>query len=190
MKFFQKEADSAIRGWATVLGSVGLGAALMYVLDPERGKRRRAFVRDKALHLSRKASERLDARSRDLRNRARGVAAEVKTMVRPGTVSDPVLEERVRTEIGRVLSTPGAVEVSALEGTVTLSGAVLAKELDDLLTTVQGIHGVEDVENRLQVYESAEGIPALQGSRGPRSKAERGRDRWQPTETETETSTT
>lgn len=185
MKFFQKEADSAIRGWAMALGGLGLGAALMYVLDPERGKRRRALFRDKAAHVSRKASDRLDARSRDWRNRARGAAAQVRAMTRPENVADPVIEERVRAELGRVLSSPGAVEVSAREGSVTLSGPVLAKELDDLLTAVQKIHGVEDVENRLQVYESAEGIPALQGARGPRSKAESGSDRWEPAEAET-----
>jgi hypothetical protein len=184
MKLFQKEADSAIRGWAMALGGLGLGAALMYVLDPERGKRRRGLVRDKALHLSRKASDRLDARSRDLRNRMRGAAAQVKAMGKPDAVSDPVIEDRVRAEIGRVVSNPGAVEVSALGGTVTLSGPVLVNELDDLLSTAHRVRGVEDVENRLQVYESAEGIPALQGARGPRSKAERGTSRWEPAEAE------
>ncbi len=188
MKFFHKEADPAIREWAMVLGGLGLGAALMYVLDPERGKRRRALVRDKAVRLSRKASDRLDARSRDWRNRARGAAAEVKAMARSEEISDPVLEERVRAEIGRVVSNPGALEVSAAAGTVTLSGPVLASEVDDLLSAAHGVRGVDDVENRLQVYESAEGVPALQGSKGPRSKAERGRDRWESAEAETETS--
>lgn len=174
MKLFQKEADSAIRGWAMALGGLGLGAALMYVLDPERGKRRRGLFRDKALHLSRKASDRLDARSRDWRNRARGVAAELKTMGKSDAVPDPVLEERVRAEIGRVISNPGAVEVSATAATVTLSGPVLAREVDDLLSAVHGVRGVDDVENRLEVYDNAEGIPGLQGSRNRWSPADGG----------------
>jgi hypothetical protein len=33
---------------ATLIGGLGLGAGLMYVFDPDRGKRRRAMARDKA----------------------------------------------------------------------------------------------------------------------------------------------
>jgi osmotically-inducible protein OsmY len=185
MKFFQKETDTAIRTGAMLLGGLGLGAALMYVLDPERGKRRRALVRDKAVRAAHKASDRIDARSRDLRNRARGAAAEVKAMTRPEDVPDAVLEERVRAEIGRVVSNPGAIEAAAIGGTVVLSGPVLASEIDGLLSTARGVRGVEDVENRLQVFENAEDIPSLQGARGPRGKAERGRERWGPAEAET-----
>ena len=185
MKFFQREADSAIRIGAVLLGGLGLGAALMYVLDPERGKKRRGLVRDKAVRAARQAGERLDARSRDLKNRAKGAVAEVKAMTREEGVLDPVLEERVRAEMGRVVANPGAIDVSALDGVVILSGPVLASELDRLLSAVGGVRGVEDVENRLQVYESAEDIPGLQGARGPRSKAERGTDRWEPARAET-----
>jgi osmotically-inducible protein OsmY len=159
MKFFQREADSAIRTGAMLLGGLGLGAALMYVLDPERGKRRRGIVRDRALSVARKAGDRIDARSRDWRNRARGTAAQFRARKNRSVVSDAVLEERVRSAIGRVLSSPGAVEVSAAGGVVTLSGAVLSRELDELLSAVRGVGGVEDVENRLQVYESADEFP-------------------------------
>lgn len=185
MKFFQRETDSTIRTLATLVGGLGLGAALMYVLDPERGKRRRALARDKAVHAARKTSDVLDARSRDLRNRAKGVAAEVKTMTSREEVSEAVLEERTRAAIGRAVSNPGAIEVSAIGPIVTLSGAVLASELDDLLSAVRDVRGVDDVENRLQVYESPENIPSPQGARGPASKAERGRDRWESAEAET-----
>jgi hypothetical protein len=33
-----------------ILIGLGLGAGLMYVLDPDRGKRRRAQSRDKVIH--------------------------------------------------------------------------------------------------------------------------------------------
>ena len=169
MKFFQKEADSAIRTGAMLITGLGLGAALMYVLDPERGKRRRGLVRDKALSAARKAGDTIDARSRDWRNRARGVAAELKAKRRSEYVSDAVLEERVRAEIGRSLANPGAVGVTALAGTVTLSGPVIASEVDGLLSTVHGVRGVEDVENRLEVYETPEAVA----------------DRWETAESET-----
>ena len=56
----------------------------MYVLDPERGKKRRATVRDKTLSGARKTGDRIAARSRDVANRARGVAAEVASLKKSG----------------------------------------------------------------------------------------------------------
>lgn len=179
MKFFPRD-DSTIRAGAMLLGGLGLGAALMYVLDPERGKRRRALVRDKAVRTTRKAGDLLGARSRDWKNRAKGIAAEVTSLARKEEVSDPVLEERVRAEIGRVVSTPGAIEVTSTAGLVTLSGAVLASEVDDLVSAVRGVRGVEDVENILEMHTTADDVPALAGAREPRNKAERGRERWDP----------
>lgn len=183
MKFFPRD-DSTIRAAGILLGGLGLGAALMYVLDPERGKRRRAVVRDKAVRVTKRTGDSLGSRSRDWRNRAKGVAAEVKSLARKDEVSDPVLEERVRAELGRVVSSPGAIDVVSTAGTVTLSGAVLAAEVDDLISAVRGVSGVEDVENRLEMYATAGDVPSLQGAKGPRSKAERGLDRWDPAEAE------
>ena len=181
MKFFPRD-DSTIRAAAMLFGGLGLGAALMYVLDPERGRRRRALVRDKAVKATRKAGDSLGAHSRDWKNRAKGVAAEVSSLTRKEDASDPVLEERVRAEIGRVVSTPGAIEVVSLGGIVTLSGAALASEVDDLISALRGVRGVEDVQNRLEMHATVDDLPALQGARGPRSKAQRGRERWDPAE--------
>ena len=68
---------------AMLLG-VGLGAAIMYFLDPDAGRRRRAVARDKALSAANDAGSRLDAKSRDLGNRARGLVAEADSLLRPG----------------------------------------------------------------------------------------------------------
>ena len=67
---------------------------------------------------------------------------------------------------------------------MTLSGPVVTRELDDLLSAVRGVPGVANLENRLEMYESAGDIPALQGARAPRSKKERVLDRWEPAEVE------
>jgi hypothetical protein len=51
----------------------------MYVLDPQGGRRRRALARDKAMSFANKTSRVVGARSRDLANRAKGVAAEARS---------------------------------------------------------------------------------------------------------------
>jgi osmotically-inducible protein OsmY len=183
MKFL-KDSDAAIRTVGMLIGGLGLGAALMYVLDPERGKTRRAFVRDKAVRAANRASDKLGSHSRDLRNRARGLAAQVKKMTQPETVDDAVLEERVRAELGRSVSNPGPIDVTALAGIVTLSGPVEMSELDDLLCAVRGVSGVVNVENRLEMDASGDDIPGREGARSPRSKAEGVLDRWEPAEAE------
>ena len=43
-----------------LLGGIGLGAGLMYFLDPQQGRRRRALVRDQFTHLSREACDAAD----------------------------------------------------------------------------------------------------------------------------------
>jgi hypothetical protein len=46
---------------------------------------------------------------------------------------------------------------------VILSGPVLAAEVDELLSKVKKVKGVHEVESRLEVHESAENVPSLQG---------------------------
>jgi hypothetical protein len=77
-------SDSAAAKTAALVGGIGIGAALMYVLDPERGKRRRAMARDRAVALANKTGRAFAKTSRDLNNRAKGVAAEVRSAVSRG----------------------------------------------------------------------------------------------------------
>jgi hypothetical protein len=64
-----------------LLGGVGIGVGLMYLLDPDRGRGRRAVVKDKALSAVNKTGDALGAKSRDLKNRAQGVMAEASSMM-------------------------------------------------------------------------------------------------------------
>ena len=61
-----------------VLGA-GIGAGLMFLLDPQMGKRRRAVFRDKTGSFGRQASAVIDKTARDLRNRTCGTVASFKT---------------------------------------------------------------------------------------------------------------
>ena len=69
-----------------LLGSVGagagLGAGLMYLFDPEEGRRRRSLARDKAVHSLKKGSRVALRTSRDLGNRTKGLVAEAGSRLR------------------------------------------------------------------------------------------------------------
>jgi uncharacterized membrane protein len=147
----------------TLVGAAGLGAALMYFLDPDRGARRRHLVRDRFVHARVRTADALGSTTRDLRNRTRGLAAEARSRLKRDAADDDVIAARVRSEIGRVVSHPSSILVSADQGHVTLGGPVLAGEVDRLLSAARGVRGVRDIENRLEVHESAEGVPGLQG---------------------------
>src|SRR5215207_1320052 len=57
------------------------GAAVLYLVDPDRGRRRRALLRDQAVHAGHEIGDLgQDARGRaqDLRNRAQGTVAEAR----------------------------------------------------------------------------------------------------------------
>lgn len=145
---------------------MAVGAGLMYLLDPDQGRRRRALVRDQMVHARHELEETTAARARHLANRGRGAAIEAAKRVVPGgePVDDRTLEERVRAALGRVVSNPGAIDVMAADGRVTLIGPVLAREADRLVRRVCAVRGVREVDNRLDVRERAGNVPGLQGT--------------------------
>lgn len=160
---------------------LALGAGLMYLLDPNRGTRRRNIMRDKVVHARRLAREGWEATSHDLVNRSRGLAAAARSRLSPDDADDWVIEQRVRAALGRVVSHPSAVAVNASEGRVTLSGPVLADEVEGLLACARKVRGVEEVQNRLAVHESGEHVPALQGGRTPTgTESEPRHENWTP----------
>lgn len=169
------------RGATALLGGIGIGAALMYYLDPVRGARRRSLLRDQLTHAARVAGETAGTTSRDLRNRAVGLAAEVRSLGSGAELDDRRLESRVRAILGRVASHPSAITVTASNGNVTLNGDVLASEVDELIREVKSVRGANDVNNELVVFDSANGVPSLQGGR-PRTgdEFELAQENWSP----------
>ena len=150
----------------TLLSGIAIGAAAALVLDPNRGARRRALMRDQAFRASRLTGEVLDTTMHDFLNRTQGMGAEARGWMFERRVDDRRLRERVRAKLGRVCSHPRAIDVDVQEGQVTLRGPVLAAEVKDLLSTAATVRGVGSVINELEPHDSAEGIPALQGSGG------------------------
>ena len=75
--------------WKGIGVGAGIGAGLMFLLDPDRGRRRRALARDKAIHLAKSTEKIVGARSRDLGNRASGAASRIRSLIRREAASAP-----------------------------------------------------------------------------------------------------
>ena len=68
-----------MKGILAIMSGLGVGAALMYLFDPEEGNRRRAMLRDKATSMSNKAQDAMSGRVQDLSNRAKGLLHETRS---------------------------------------------------------------------------------------------------------------
>jgi hypothetical protein len=160
---------------------LGLGTGLMFLLDPDRGKRRRALLRDKCAWSARKTGETAQVTARDLRNRVQGIANSVQSTFRSEPVDDGKLTDRVRSKLGRNVSHPRAIEVSVQNGRVTLSGPILSEEVPYLLACVNRVSGVKEVVNHLELHDEADNHPALQGGRERAgSRFEFMQENWSP----------
>ena len=141
-----------------------LGAGAMYVLDPDRGRRRRALARGKIVRLVHTGGDAIGGRARDAGNRAAGVVAETRARFRRERTADEQLAARVREKLGHYCSHPRAVRVSISDGRVTLTGAILSAEVAPLMVAVDAVRGVRGIDNRLDAHAQAD-VPALQGGR-------------------------
>ena len=152
------------------LAGAAIGAVAMYLSDPDRGKRRRALIRDKVRSTAHRSGDALAVASRDIANRMQGMRAKTGRLFsqRGRTTDDEHLTERVRSKVGRAVSHPHAVKVHVQDGSVILSGPVFAHEKPQLLEAIRSVPGVRNIDDALQVHERSDGVPSLQGEGRPR----------------------
>lgn len=143
----------------------GVGAGCMYLMDPDRGRARRALIRDKAASGYRDVRDSVEKAQADLANRAHGLLAHAKSAVRRKPVEDDQLTARVRAKLGRLVSHPHAIDVIARDGMITLAGAVLEAEAEPLVSGVATVPGVSKVCDHLLRHRDAADVPSLQGGR-------------------------
>ncbi|MBW3543377.1 MAG: SRPBCC family protein [Planctomycetes bacterium] len=161
---------------------LALGAGLMYWFDPDRGRRRRAGIRDAINHAVCSVECFVDRGLRDLWNRVEGLTHDAQALVTGDDADDRTLEERVRSKIGRYVSHPRAIDVSSHDGRIVLHGSVLADEVDDLVNAVASVRGVSAVEPQLDVYEQPGNVSSLQGGGGkaPGEPIDVMQENWSP----------
>jgi hypothetical protein len=106
---------SAVR--AGLIGA-GIGGASMFLLDPDRGARRRALVRDKAVRATLKTRDAAGATRRDLSNRLSGLQSRIRARGADGTVDDQAVQTHLRGWSAAAMLVAGA---SLAAGAVALA---------------------------------------------------------------------
>lgn len=152
-------ASQAPSLWMCAAG-FAMGAACMYMFDPDRGRTRRALTRDKAARLYNDSAWVAGKIQRDLMNRTTGTMAGMKQQFAQGeeTVPESKLLARVRSKMGHYVSHPHGIQVSCTgDGCIHLSGEIPADEMTSLLSAIRSVPGVRAIENRLNTQQSAEG---------------------------------
>jgi hypothetical protein len=158
-----------MRNELNCIAAFAAGAAAMYYLDSRMGARRRALVTDKVIAAGHETAEFLQAKGKRAADRAKGVLAtgRLDRVSTSEPQSDAQLCERVRARLGHIVAQPKAVEVEAQQGSVKLTGHVLAREVDKLLAEVSGMAGVRKVDNALATHQNASEITDLMSRRQP-----------------------
>lgn len=129
---------------------VGLGATLAYLLDPDRGKGRRAKLVDRSLARARDAGDEVSRKSRYEAGRLRGMAHEVFSSETPPR-NDAELLQKVRSEALGPTGLTGDIEIRVDDGVVVLAGPGVAEDRErDLIDRIEKVVGVTGIRNELR----------------------------------------
>lgn len=129
----------------------------MYLFDPAGGRKRRALLRDKAVHSAHLAGSALNVSSRDLLHRAGGaVSRATVSRLRHRDLSDQAILARVRSRLGHHVQHVHAVDVNVLDGQVVLRGKILPQELGEFLASIEKIPGVRKITHQLRTADPSE----------------------------------
>jgi hypothetical protein len=151
----------------TLLSGMIIGATAMYIFDEHRGAKRRAHARDKVVRAAHSVGRGVRKRSRDLVNRAVGSIAELRSSLRDRmrTFSDDQLADRVRSQLGHVVSHSGLLEIEAEDGFVIVRGPVLEREVEKIRNRMQKIRGVKECRLELEPHPYLERVSEQRGRR-------------------------
>jgi uncharacterized membrane protein len=147
----KEEAVARVSGF---IGASAVGAGLMYLFDPQRGRRRRARLRDRALSATHEMGEDATATARHLGHRARGQVARVRSLILG------------RRRAGRATATSLWARTVARVGGVTLATTAL-RSGRGAVGTLLGLAGLRVMARRSGVKRALKRLPGL--GPGPRA---------------------
>jgi hypothetical protein len=139
---------------AAALGMLALGVGAMWLLDPARGRGRRAWIGQKLTRCLNETGDFMNATGRHLRNKMRGYYHEAARPIcdAGGYLADSTIAERVRAALGHLGLTGGSsVGVRCSEGRVHLTGRCCADDVNRILDTTRGVEGVRGIDNEMEV---------------------------------------
>jgi hypothetical protein len=145
-----------------LLFAAAAGALVTYFLDPEQGRRRRAILRDRVYGKLADLDDTTALAAADLRNRLQTLLAGARQRLVNEAAPDGAIAGRVRSRIGRAVSQPETIDVVVSEGTVTLTGPALTRDIERLLTAAWSVPGVRQVINRLDPQRGTDRLPGAQ----------------------------
>lgn len=151
----------------TLVSGMILGATAMYIFDANRGARRRAYARDRVIHAGNRMGRGIRKHSRDWVNRALGSVAELRSSLqdRMAAVPDDQLVDRVRSQLGHVVSHSGLLRVEARDGCVLVSGPVLEGEVEKIRRRIAQTRGVKECVVNVEPHDDLDRVSGQQGSR-------------------------
>jgi len=139
-----RQSTSVVPVALTAMSFCLVGAGVMYVVDPQKGRARRTWIYDKVSSFVRRSGKTAYGKGKHFANRAYGAAAEAR-----GSANE--LIDRVHDAIRGVLQDPKVVNVMAdVNGQITIAGKVMADQIDRLLAAIHNVPGVREVINRVE----------------------------------------
>lgn len=133
------------RAFGTFAAGIGLGAGMMYYLDPERGQRRRTEARNQLVHASHVVKDNSRAQLQALWQAQHDI-------------DDGMLAERARAILARVATHAQALALDVSKGVITVSGPMLRNEVRRTIKALQQLPGVQRVVNALESQPAPPGM--------------------------------
>src|SRR5512147_1926446 len=154
------------------LAGMVLGAGAMTLLNRERGAARRRKLRDKAEHFLKAGKRETQKTAKRYWDSAYGRVQETRARMQEGRVPDEILEERVKAQIGHVLSHRGVI-VRARNGHVMVDGMVEPGEKQKLADRLRNTRGVRSFDLLVEEQSNEEArFPIIHGGSRARRNAD------------------